>query len=164
VNPFTVSTTIDLPRERVFEYLSDIAHHAEFSDHYMVDWHLLREDSVGVGAGARFRIKAPLSRFSWADVTIAEAQPPFRIVTRGRGGKFNRIKMLGVWEIHQAAGGGSRLEYTFESDPPLPSDRLLEIFGGRAWTKRKAGRALRRLRSILESGRSRGTAVSVAGR
>ena len=164
VNPFTVSSTINLPREQVYDYLLDIANHAEFTDHYMVDWHLLREDSYGVGAGARFRIEAPLSRFSWADMTIAEAQPPFRIVTRGRGGKYNRIKMLGVWEIHQGAGGTSRVEYTFESDPPLPSDRLLEVFGGRAWTKRKAGRALRRLRSSLESGRSRGRHVSVAGK
>jgi uncharacterized protein YndB with AHSA1/START domain len=163
VNPFTVSTTINLPREKVFEYLADIANHAEFTDHYMVDWHLLREDSYGVGAGARFRIKAPLSRFSWADATIAEVQPPFRIVERGRGGKYNRIKMLGVWEIHQGAGGTSRVEYTFESEPPLPSDRLLEIFGGRAWTRRKAAKALRRLRAILEHGARRGRHVSVAG-
>jgi len=66
VNPFTVSTTISVPREQVFEYLADIANHAEFTDHYMVDWHLTREDPYGQGAGARFRIKAPLRRFAWA--------------------------------------------------------------------------------------------------
>lgn len=164
MNPFTVSTTIDLPREEIFEYLADIANHAEFSDHYMVDWHLTREDSYGAGAGARFRIKAPLSRFSWADMSFAEVQPPFRIVARGRGGKFNRIKMLTVWEIHQAAAGTSRVEYTFETQPKLISDRLLEVLAGRAWARRKARRSLRRLRSILEQGRSRGGHVTIAGR
>ena len=78
VDPFTVSTTIAKPREEVFEYLADIANHAEFTDHYLVDWHLTREDPYGTGAGARFRIKAPLSRFSWADVTFAELQPPYQ--------------------------------------------------------------------------------------
>ena len=46
-----LETTIGLPREEVFEYLSDIANHAEFSDHYLVDWHLLREDSQRAYAG-----------------------------------------------------------------------------------------------------------------
>jgi len=78
VDPFTVSTTISVPREQVFEYLADIANHAEFTDHYMVDWHLTREDPYGQGAGARFRIKAPLRRFAWADVTLAEVHDQLR--------------------------------------------------------------------------------------
>jgi uncharacterized protein YndB with AHSA1/START domain len=164
LEPFTVSTTISVPREQVFDYLSDIANHSEFSDHYMVDWHLLREESRGTGAGARFRIKAPLNRFSWADMSFAEVQPPYRILARGRGGKFNRIKMMGVWEIHEAAGGSSRVDYTFETVPVFPSDHLLELFGGRAWTRRRAARALQRLRAILEDGRQRGKRVAVAAR
>ncbi len=55
----TVSTVVSAPRERVFDYLQDIANHPEFTDHYLVDWHLTRIDSVGRGAGARFRVKAP---------------------------------------------------------------------------------------------------------
>jgi hypothetical protein len=157
-----VSTTINLPREQVFEYLADIANHSEFSDHYLVDWRLLREESRGAGAGARFRIRAPLNRFSWGDLTFAEILPPFRIVARGRGGKYNRIKMMAVWEIHQGAGGTSRVEYTFETVPVLPSDHIMELIGGRAWTKRRAAKALRRLRAILEDGRQRGKRVAVA--
>ncbi len=164
MEPFTVSATINLPREQVFDYLADVANHPEFCDHYLVDWHLLREDSRGAGAGARFRIKAPLNRFSWADMTFAEVQRPFRIVARGRGGKYNRIKMMGIWEIHQAAGGASRVDYTFETVPVLPSDHLLELVGGRGWTKRRAARALRRLRAILEEDRQRGKRVMIAAR
>ena len=54
VNPFTVSTTIAKPREQVFEYLADIANHAEFTDHYLVDWHLTRIDSYGPGPARGF--------------------------------------------------------------------------------------------------------------
>jgi uncharacterized protein YndB with AHSA1/START domain len=159
-----VETTIGLPREQVFEYLSDIANHAEFSDHYLVDWRLLREDSRGLGAGARFRVKAPLNRFAWADMTLAELEAPYRIVERGRGGKFNRVRMLGTYTLSSAAGGTTKVQYTLETEPALPSDRLIETLGGRAWTRRQAARAMRRLRTILEEGRDRGQRPSIAAR
>ena len=163
LDPITVTTTIALPREQVFAYLTDIANHAEFTDHYLVDWHLTRVDTVGAGAGARFRVKAPLSRFAWADMTIAEVQPPFKIVERGRGGKFNRIKMVGTYEIFERHGI-SEVRYTFETDASVPSDRLAEILGGRGWTRRKAKKSMKRLRLILEEGRKRGVRPSVAAR
>ncbi|HEY5429501.1 MAG TPA: SRPBCC family protein [Solirubrobacteraceae bacterium] len=162
MEPFTVTTTIAKPREQVYEYLADIANHAEFSDHYLVDWHLTRVNSYGAGAGARFRAKAPLNRFAWADMSFAEMQPPFRIVERGRGGKYNRIRMLGTYTLSSAAGGTTKVQYTYETEPSQLSDKLLDTFGGRSWTRRKAARALRRLRSILEEGRDRGTRASVA--
>jgi uncharacterized membrane protein len=164
VDPITVTTTIDRPREQVFEYLADIANHAEFTDHYLVDWRLTRENTYGTGAGARFRVKAPLARFAWADVTFAEVQPPFRIVEHGRGGKYNRIRMLGVYEVSQGPGGTSKVQYTLETLPVMPSDRLMELFGGRSWNRRQAAKALRRLRSILEDGSGRGQRASIAAR
>jgi uncharacterized protein YndB with AHSA1/START domain len=161
VEPFTVSTTIAKPREEVFEYLADIANHSEFSDHYRVDWHMTREDTYGTGAGARFHIKAPLNRFSWADMTFSEMQPPYRIVERGRGGKYNRIRMLGTYTLSPGPGGTTKVEYTLETVPSQISDRLLEIVGGRSWNRRKAAKALRRLRTILEENRGRGQRASI---
>jgi uncharacterized protein YndB with AHSA1/START domain len=163
VEPITVTTTISAPREEIYEYLADIANHAEFTDHYMVDWHLTREDPVGAGAGARFRIKAPLSRFSWADVTFAEMQPPYKIVEQGRGGKYNRIRMLGVYTLQPGPGGTTKVQYTYETVPAMLSDRLLEAVGGRTWAKWQVTKAMRRLRSILEEGRGRGKRASIAG-
>jgi uncharacterized protein YndB with AHSA1/START domain len=163
MNPVTVSTTIAVPREEVYEYLADIANHAEFTDHYLVDWHLTRVDPYGTGAGARFRVKAPLARFNWADVTLVELQPPYRIVERGRGGKYNRIRMLGTYTLTPGPGGTTKVEYEFETVPVMLSDKLMEAFGGRSWTRRKSAKAMRRLRSILEEGRGRGRRASVAG-
>jgi uncharacterized protein YndB with AHSA1/START domain len=164
VDPITVSTTISKPREEVFEYLADIANHAEFCDHYLTDWRLTREDSYGTGAGARFRVKAPLARFSWADMTFAEVQPPFRILERGRGGKYNRIRMVGTYTLSPGPGNSTKLEYTLETLPVMLSDKLMDALGGRAWSRRQATRAMRRLRLILEEGRSRGRRASVAAR
>jgi uncharacterized protein YndB with AHSA1/START domain len=163
VEPFTVSTTIALPREVVFDYLSDISNHAEFTDHYRVDWHLTREDPVGTGAGARFRIKAPLNRFSWADFTFFECETPSRIVERGRGGKFNRIRRLGTYSLTPGPGGTTKVEYTLETETKLPSDKLLEGLG-KGRSRRQAAKAMRRLRSILEEDRGRGQRASIAAR
>jgi uncharacterized protein YndB with AHSA1/START domain len=157
-----VSIIVGAPRERVFEYLRDIANHPEFTDHYLVDWHLTRIDSVGLGAGARFRVKAPGNRFSWGDVTFIEVDAPHRIVEVGRTGKNNRIRTLGVYELAPSAAGTTRVRFTLETEPVTLSDRLLEGLGARAWLKRKNNRAMHRLRSIIESDVGRGARVTVA--
>jgi uncharacterized protein YndB with AHSA1/START domain len=163
VDPVCVSTNIARPREEVFEYLADIANHAEFTDHYMKDWHLTREDSYGRGAGARFRVAAPLNRFPWADSTFIEVDPPYRIVEAGRTGKFNRIRTLGEYRLDPVGRDLTRVEFCLETQPALLSDRIMESLGARAWLKRQNGRALRRLRAILEEGEERGARATIAG-
>jgi uncharacterized protein YndB with AHSA1/START domain len=158
-----VSIIVDAPREQVFDYLQDIANHPEFTDHYLVDWHLTRIDSVGLGAGARFRIKAPRNRFSWGDVTFVEVQAPHRIVEVGRTGKNNRIRTLGVYDLADSHGS-TRVRFTFETQPKMLSDRLLESLGGRSWLKRKNNRAMRRLRAIFEGRDGAATTPAGAGR
>jgi uncharacterized protein YndB with AHSA1/START domain len=162
MDPVTVSTVISAPREQVFDYLQDIANHSEFTDHYIVDWHLTRIDSVGRGAGARFRVKAPGNRFSWGDATFIEVDRPHRIVEAGRTGKNNRIRTLGTYELATGASGTTRVRFTLETAPVTISDRLLESLGARRWLKRKGARSMRRLRAILEDGEQRGARVTVA--
>ncbi len=164
MDPVTVSTTIGRPREEVFEYLVDIANHAEFTDHYLKDFRLTREDSIGLGAGARFYVDAPLNRFSWADVTVVDAERPRRIVQRGRTAKFNRIRLVSSYTLEPIGGGGStRVTLTTETERPrLPSDKILEAVA-RRWFKRKQNKAVKRLRAILEDGEERGQRASIAG-
>jgi uncharacterized protein YndB with AHSA1/START domain len=160
VDPVTVSLNIARPRPEVFDYLADIANHAEFTDHFMVDWHLTREDTYGVGAGARWKAPLRFNRFPWGDSTIVEAERPRRIVEVGRTGKYNRIRTIAVYELEPAAGNGTRLRFTFESEPKLPSDRFADR---RGWTRRKLRKAMRRLQSILEEDYGRGTRPTIAG-
>jgi uncharacterized protein YndB with AHSA1/START domain len=165
MEPVTVSIIVDRPREQVFDYLQDIANHSEFTDHYLRDWQLTRIDSVGRGAGARFRVKAPppAGRFAWGDVTLVEVDRPHRIVEVGRTGKNNRVRTLAVYELAAGASGTTRVQFTIETEPAMLSDRLLEGLGMRGWVRRQNARAMRRLRTILESGEGRGARVTVAG-
>jgi uncharacterized protein YndB with AHSA1/START domain len=162
MDPVTVSVTVGRPRQQVFEYLADIANHPEFCDHFLTDWRLTREDSYGTGAGARFKARQRLNRFPWGDTTFMEVEPPRRILQCGRGGKFNRIRTVGVWVLEPVGSGSTRVTLTWETDPVMLSDRLLEI-GKRRWARRNFGKALRRLRAILEDGRERGARATVAG-
>jgi len=163
VDPVTVSITVGRPREEVFAYLADIANHSEFTDHFLEDWHLTREDPVGLGAGARFHVKAPLQRFSWMGVSFIEVDPPWRIVEAGRGGKFNRIRSMTIYTLEPAPDEGTRVRLSVETEPVTISDHLMEALGARRWTRRQNLRALRRLRSTLEDGKHRGARVTVAG-
>lgn len=163
MDPVNVSIVIDRPPEQVFEYLADIANHAEFTDHYLVNWHLTREHSAGRGAGARFQLKMPGNRFNWADVTFSEVSPPHRIVEVGRAGKGNRIRTLGVYELSLGPGGTTKVEFTVETQSAVLSDKILESLGARGWMRRKNAKAMRRLRSILEEGEGRGARATIAG-
>lgn len=165
MDPVTVSIVVDRPREQVFDYLQDIANHAEFTDHYLSDWRLTRIDSVGRGAGARFRVKAPplAGRFAWGDVTFVEVDRPRRIVEVGRAGKGNRVRTLGVYELAPGAAGTTRVRFTIETQPAMLSDRLFERLGARGWMRRQNARAMRRLRTILERDEGRGARVTVVG-
>ncbi len=164
MDPQSVSVTIDRPREEVFAYLADIAHHPEFTDHFLVDWRLTREDSVGRGAGARYRVKAPLNRYAWADSTFVEVDAPRRIVEAGHTGKFNRVVTSGLYELEADDKGATRVSWTRATRPKTPADRLLESLGARAFYKRADTKALRRLRTILEEDRGRGVRATIAGR
>jgi uncharacterized protein YndB with AHSA1/START domain len=163
MDPVSSSIVIARPRAEVFAYLNDIANHAEFTDHFLAEFRLTRENTVGRGAGARFRIKAPLQRFSWAGVSFIEVEPPRRIVEAGRGGKFNRIRMMTVYTLEPHAGDTTKVELTTETEPATLSDKIAESLGARRWTRRQNKRALRRLRSILEEGKGRGPRATIAG-
>jgi uncharacterized protein YndB with AHSA1/START domain len=164
MDPITASVTIDRPREEVFEYLADIANHQEFSDHYLKQWRLTRVDSYGRGAGARFKIDAPLDRFGWGDMTFVEVERPQRIVAAGRAGKFNRNQTWTEWKLEPSGERTTRVSVTTESVPALPTDKLFEaLTGRRGWFKRKLKRSLGRLQSILEEDYDRGARATVGG-
>ena len=164
MDPVTTSVTIDRPREEVFEYLADIANHAEFMEPLFREWRLTREDSYGVGAGARFRSQAPLDRFGWGDINFLELEPPRRIVGVGRVGKYNRIKTYSEWVLEPAGAHSTRVSFSYESDPPLPTDRIMEALSGRrSWFKRKARKSLKALRTRLEEDRAPGKRATISG-
>jgi hypothetical protein len=164
VDPVRVSITVGRPREEVFDYLADIANHTEFTDHFLEDFHLTRENTVGTGAGARYRIKAPLQRFSWMGIQFVEVDRPWRILAVGRGGKYNRTRAMIIYSLEPGPNDSTQLELSVETVPGTPTDRIMEVVTGlRGWTRRQNRRALRRVRSILEDGTRRGARATIAG-
>jgi uncharacterized protein YndB with AHSA1/START domain len=163
MGPVSTEIDIDVPRERVFETLADLARRPAFTDRFLSDFHLTRIESRGVGAGARFRVANPL-RSVWMDSAIAELQPPHRIVERGCGGRANRIPSRTVWELLEGPGSLTRVKVSHWTEPSHPLDRLLETLSAAAfWQERGWREALRRLRDQLESNAAREPVLALAG-
>jgi uncharacterized protein YndB with AHSA1/START domain len=163
LDPVELHVNVDRPREEVFAYLADVANHPEFTDHFLKDWRLTREESAGRGAGARYRQGGRFDRFGYYDINVAEVDPPYRIVAVGRGGKYNRIKTFHEWVL-EPTSSGTRVRYVYETEPPLRTDRFVEAASRRrGWFRRGAGKALRRLQGILEENRDRGARATIAG-
>jgi len=162
MGPIRAETEIDVPREQVFEALADLSRRPEFTDHFLSGFHLTRIEPTGVGAGARFRVEAPL-RSIWMDTTIVELDPPFRLVERGQGGRVNRIPTNTVWELTAGPGSLTSVKLSFWTEPGR-LDRGLELLSaGSVWQERSWREALKRLRDGLESGSWEGNRIAVAG-
>jgi uncharacterized protein YndB with AHSA1/START domain len=148
--PVSVNTTIDVPRERVFSFLSDLADRPAFTEHFIEGYHLERIPSSGVGAAARFRVGPAIARI-WMETVIEELEPPYLIKEHGRGGRLDRIPIFTGWELLAGPGSTTELTLTFWTEPSHPLDRLREWLGARRWYRRNWSRALRRLKQLLET-------------
>lgn len=163
MGPLSAEVEIDVPRERAFELIGDLSARPAFTDHFLTGFHLTRIEASGVGAGARFRAKAPL-RSVWMDTVVCELEEPFRIVERGRGGRANRIETHTVWELTQGPGALTAVRVSHWSEPSNPVDRALEVASaGSFWMQRGWREALHRLRDLLEAERAGGERLAVAG-
>lgn len=150
MGPVSAEIAIDVPRQAAFDFVADLSNRPAFTDHFVADFRLLRAESSGVGAGARFRFFAPPQAL-WMDSTIVELRPPHRISERGRGGRWSRIPAAIEWELTVGAGSLTNLRVTHWTEPGNPLDRAKEIAGGASiWYRRDWEVALRRLRELLE--------------
>lgn len=162
MGPISAEIEIDLPREQVFAALADLALRPSFTDHFLTDFHLTRIDATGVGAGARFRVDAPLRKV-WMDTAIVALEEPFRIVEQGEGGRNNRIPIHTVWELKEAPGSLTAVRLSHWTEPSH-GDRTLELLSAASvWQQRGWREALRRLRDLLESDRPAAERLAVAG-
>jgi uncharacterized protein YndB with AHSA1/START domain len=162
MGPVSSEIEIDAPREQVFATLLDLAARPSFTDHFLTDFHLTRIDPVGVGAGARFRVKGPMRKV-WMDTTIVSTEPPFRIVEEGEAGRGNRLRSHIVWELKEAPGSLTLVRVSHWTEPAAV-DRALELLsGGSIWLARGWQRALRRLRDNIESDQPVTERIAVAG-
>jgi uncharacterized protein YndB with AHSA1/START domain len=161
MGPISADAAIDAPREQVFDFICDLANRPSFTGHFLRDFRLERFESAGVGASARMRIAKPKL---WMETLIVEADRPYRIVERGKGGRLDRIPILTGWEIVEGPGSAtSVVTVRFATEPDDPVDRLSELRFGERFYRRQWSAALSKLKDIVESGRS-AQRVTIAGR
>jgi len=149
MGPISVTRAIDAPRGEVFEFLNDLANRPAFTDHFVSEFRLERLASAGVGAAARMRITKRL----WMETVIEEVSPSHRILERGKGGRFDRIPILTVWELVEGPGTEAcEVTLSFLTEPTHPLDRWREKLGAERFFRRQWSVALTRLKHLLESG------------
>jgi len=148
VRQVTVSTIISAPREDVFDFVCDLAGRPAYMDHFMRDYRLARVDPVGVGAAARFQLRAPFAK-EYAELQVTEMDRPRRIVEEVRVGRRGRNRSLAVYDFSNEGHDVTRVELTTFSEPATFVDRLKEL-GAAGWVRRQTKKALERLRMIFE--------------
>jgi uncharacterized protein YndB with AHSA1/START domain len=163
MGPVSAEIEIDVPRQRAFEAIADLALRPAFTDHFLSDFHLTRIESRGAGAGARFRFDVRPRRV-WMDTTIVESEEPHRLLEHGRGGRGNRIPSTTLWELTEGPGALTRVRVSYWTEPSNPVDRALELLSAASIPyERRWREALRRLRDRLESGALDRHRFTVAG-
>ncbi len=151
MGPESAEITIDAPRERVFEIVSDLAMRPSFCDHFQEQFRLARIDSTGVGASARYHLAA--SRFPiWVETVIVELEAPYLVLERGKGSRLDRMPVGTAWELVPNGGTMTDLTVSFWTEPIHPIDKLKDKGLGSGWYRRQWDRALKRLRDAAESG------------
>jgi uncharacterized protein YndB with AHSA1/START domain len=151
MRPVSATIVLDVPRERVFDFLSDLANRESFTHGFIEDLRLERLDSSGVGAAARFRIVGR-GIGMWMETVIAELDRPHRIYETGHGGRTDRIATFTVWELVEAGGEGTEVTVTFWTEPTHPWDKIREKLGHARRFRKKWRSALEQLREVLERG------------
>ena len=76
MKPVTVSTTVDRPREEVFDFLAPLANHEAFTDHVLENWRVADD-----GRSVRVTVRAPGQRVE-AEIVALEEERPSRTVER----------------------------------------------------------------------------------
>lgn len=142
---------IDVPRERAFAYLLDLANRPAFMGRFLSDFRLQRLDSAGVGAAARFRVR---DRGLWMETAIAEVEAPYRIVEHGKGSRLGRMPIHTAWEATEAGAGACEVKLVHWTEPSHPLDRVAEMAPGiERYYRRALGGALAQLKQLLEGDR-----------
>lgn len=150
MGPVTAKIMIDAPRERVFSLISNLALRPSFCDHFQEQFHLLRIEPSGVGAGARFHVAA--KRFPvWMETVVVDVEAPRRLAERGKGARQDRVPYGTAWELSEGSGETTEITVTFWSEEHNQLDAARSKLGASGWYQRQWKKALKRLRDIAES-------------
>ena len=160
MGPVFTEVDVDAPREEIFEYLMDFDTRPFLYGDSVEKFRLLRLDSRGIGAGARWQLKR---KKAWADSAITSAEKPRRISERGVTGRYNKTATGTEWEMEESSTGVTKVRISYWTVPTGLAKMLDRMTGGAGWHRRRLNKAGQRLRDAVESGREEKVDVPVAG-
>ena len=138
MNPVTVTTTIERPREEIHAVLDDLMNHESFTDHFLTNF---QRTETGI------RVKGK-GGGGWMEITPVESTLD-RIVEEGRSGRGMRRHTKGIYEL-KPQNGSTVVSFTNEIEPAGIGDRLAAPLI-RAYLRKQNGRALERLKEQMEA-------------
>jgi hypothetical protein len=148
MKPVTVSITVPVGRDEVYDFLDVLANHEPFTNHMLVDW-TYSGPARGVGACARMRLKKP-GRADWMDLEVIEAEPPCRTSEETVGARGRR-RTRGTYILEELPAGGTRISFEFAWLHVPLIERLVAPIT-RSVVRRGNRRSLRRLADRLANG------------
>src|SRR2546423_6020083 len=121
--PVELHVNISAPREEIFDLICALGVRVAWTDNYQSHFRLAYPDSKGVGAAARYVMRAPAWR-QWVETSIVEADRPRRILERTHGGRGGKTKGAIVWELENVGRDLTRVQLTIWSEPGTPREGL----------------------------------------
>jgi uncharacterized protein YndB with AHSA1/START domain len=160
--PVELHAHISAPREEIFDVISDLALRVAWCDNYQSEFRLAHPDAKGVGAGARYKLDAPMWN-AWVETSVVEAARPRKLVERTKAGRAGRSQGGILWELEPVGSGLTRVDLTVWMEPGTLRERFKAKLGFRRWLKRGAKGSLERLRIIFEERPDRPLARATVG-
>jgi Polyketide cyclase / dehydrase and lipid transport len=148
MKPVTVSVDVARSREDVYAFLDVLGNHEAFTDHFLVDWQLEGPPS-GVGAAVKMQAKVA-GRTEPVELEVKDAEAPRRIVekTVAAGGKR---RTRGTYTLSELGPNRTHIEFELAMEAQPAYEKPLNPVT-RAYMRKLNGRAMERLRELLEAG------------
>ena len=136
MKPIVATTTIDRPRQELFELICDLRNHEAWTDHMLVEWS---------GTPERVRVKSALpGPEDWLDIETTEIVPPSKTVERTTGAKGKRTS-FGTYTLDEVSPSSTRVQFELRMETMPRRERILFPIL-RPWLQRGNDRAMRRLK------------------
>src|SRR3712207_5853467 len=107
MKPIVATTTIDRPRQELFELICDLRNHDAWTDHMLVEWS---------GTPERVRVKSALpGPEDWLDIETTEIVAPSKTVERTTGAKGRRTS-YGTYLLEELSPSSTRVEFQLQME------------------------------------------------
>jgi hypothetical protein len=126
LEPISATAVVPATPEAVFRFLSRLENHWKLADRWIDVIEL--EDSSG-----RVRMRGPLGLSRTARTVVVDSQPDS--IMHGTA-ELDGTRAMIAWELYEVANG-TEVRLSAEIEKASVFDRLLLLFGGAAWMRRR---------------------------